>query len=518
MKTGIMTFITAFILLGMTVFANDVSIDDNGNVTTGASALGNLEVTGASGERAIYGIAADTGGVGVYGENTTLGNTNYGILGHLSYGVYGQSASGYGVYGVSTSSIGVFGYSANNFAVYGNSDTGWAGYFNGDVMVIGNMTIGGTLTGYSETDPLFSAWDRSSGISIIESQITDLNHFTNANEIDPVFSAWDKSTGITITESQVTDLDKYSRVEVDTMIAALDARITALENQRHWSVPIFLEVSAIAADSPQVAVDGSGNAVAVWAQSGNIYTSRYVVGTGWNAPILIEYNTGNAAAPQVGVDGSGNAVAVWHQYDGAYNSIYANRYVTGTGWDTSIEIEYNNSGQTSFPHVAVHGSGAFAVWDHSIGIYANRYIVGTGWSAETQISGSPFDVAPQVAVDGNGNAIVVWEDNGNIYANRYIAGTGWDTEVLIKSGTGTAAAPQVAVDGSGNAVAVWQQYDGAYNSIYANRYVTGTGWDTAVLIESDTGTASSPQVAVHGSGDAIAVWIQNGNVYANHYW
>ncbi len=50
-----------------------------------------------------------------------------------------------------------------------------------------------------ETDPLFTAWDRSEGIEITESQITDLedyylasnpqNYITNLDETDPVFSA-----------------------------------------------------------------------------------------------------------------------------------------------------------------------------------------------------------------------------------------------------------------------------------------------------------------------------------------
>jgi hypothetical protein len=93
-----------------------------------------------------------------------------------------------------------------------------------------------TVESYSETDPVFSAWDKSSGIAIIESQITDLqNYLTNifgesigdlsdvdltglaagkvlkfnavtnkwmvaddegiTAETDPVFSAWDKKLG-----------------------------------------------------------------------------------------------------------------------------------------------------------------------------------------------------------------------------------------------------------------------------------------------------------------------------------
>jgi hypothetical protein len=106
--------------------------------------------------------------------------------------------------------------------------------------------------GRPETDPVFSAWDKSSGIRIAESQITGLDHFTNADETDPkfvadssflktgvrswnnsfaktivgddttrwgraetdpVFSVWDKSSGIRITESQITDLDHFTNAD-----------------------------------------------------------------------------------------------------------------------------------------------------------------------------------------------------------------------------------------------------------------------------------------------------------------
>jgi len=56
-----------------------------------------------------------------------------------------------------------------------------------------NLT--GTVT---ETDPLFTAWDKTTGINITESQISDLDHFTTADEIDPIFGVH-AANGITPT-------------------------------------------------------------------------------------------------------------------------------------------------------------------------------------------------------------------------------------------------------------------------------------------------------------------------------
>ena len=66
----------------------------------------------------------------------------------------------------------------------------------------------------TETDPVFTAWDKTTGISITESQITDLGDYITT-ETDPVFTAWDKTTGISITESQITDLGDYITTETD---------------------------------------------------------------------------------------------------------------------------------------------------------------------------------------------------------------------------------------------------------------------------------------------------------------
>jgi len=81
----IVTMIGVVLLLVSSAFADDVQIDSNGNVKTGVASAGNLEVTGASAEKAIVGQASGTGGAGVYGINTTSGN--YGYLGWDAYGV-----------------------------------------------------------------------------------------------------------------------------------------------------------------------------------------------------------------------------------------------------------------------------------------------------------------------------------------------------------------------------------------------------------------------------------------------
>jgi hypothetical protein len=73
-----------------------------------------------------------------------------------------------------------------------------------------------------ENDPVFTAWDRSAGISITESQVSDLQNYLTV-ETDPVFTAWDRSAGISITESQVSDLQNYLTAETDPVYAGSQA-------------------------------------------------------------------------------------------------------------------------------------------------------------------------------------------------------------------------------------------------------------------------------------------------------
>jgi hypothetical protein len=300
-----------------------------------------------------------------------------------------------------------------------------------------------------------------------------------------------------------------------------------------WGTAQLIENNNGDASNPQIAMDGSGNAIAVWNQSDgtliNIWANRYVAGVGWGTAQLIETNNaGNAGGANIAMNPSGNAIAVWYQYDSAGKGhIWANRYVVGSGWGTAQLIE-NNNATASSPQIAMDGSGnAIAVWSQYDGswnrIWANRYVVGSGWGTAQLIENNNATASsPQIAMNANGNAIAVWKlyyenTQFDIWANRYVAGVGWGTIQLIETdNAGNADYPQIAMDGSGNAIAVWKQSDGTRTNIWANRYVVGSGWGTAQLIETDNaGNADYPQIAMDGSGNATVVWTQSDGTRTN---
>ncbi len=317
------------------------------------------------------------------------------------------------------------------------------------------------------------------------------------------------------------------------VLGSLSTSVAAGSPSGGWLVATLVEVDSPGiAHNPQVGVDESGNAVAVWRQSDgsryNIWANRYIVSSGWATAQLIETgDAGDVGNPQVAVDRSGVAVAVWAQNDGSRYNIWANRYAAGWGWGTATLIETDNTGDASTPQVAVDGSGnAVAVWTQFDGtwnsIYSNRYAAGTGWGTARLIDGDVAGNAqgPQVALDKSGSAVAVWEEwdgtGYNIWGNRNPSGTGWGNAAPIETANASSSQdPQVAVDASGNAVAVWHLYDSTRYNIWAARYSTAAGWGTVGLIETDNaGQAFIPQVALDGSGNAVAVWEQtNGTRY-----
>ena len=313
-----------------------------------------------------------------------------------------------------------------------------------------------------------------------------------------------------------------------------------------WSVAQLIEADNTGgATFPSIAVNAAGVGVAAWMQHDgsrtNLWANVYLPGSGWGTAQLIEDDdAGGASYPAVAIDTAGNAVAVWHQSGGTRTSIWANRFVPGVGWGTAQLVETDDVGFASFPDVAVDTAGnATAVWSQSdgtrYGVWANRFIPGTGWATaqliETDDTANGGPPRPQVAVDGTGNAVAVWSQYDgsryNAWANHFVPGSGWGTPQLIENETGgtassSAAGPHVALDGVGSAIAVWHQSDGTRNNIWANRFVPGTGWGAAQMIETENdGGAGSPQVVVDASGNAMATWIQTDgsryNVWANRY-
>ena len=290
-----------------------------------------------------------------------------------------------------------------------------------------------------------------------------------------------------------------------------------------WSGPIRIESDDGGTVSPDVAIDDNGNTIAVWGQSDSasrysIWSNRYVNGVGWSVPELLETDdSGGAYHAKVAMDKNGNATAVWYQSDGTSYNIWSNRYVMGTGWGTAQRLETDDVHNAYNPEIAVDDYGHIAVvWYQMDDTYANvwaNYGTNGSWGVAKVIDSEDLGHAmdPQIAMDDNGIAIAVWHQNDgandNIWSNHYTSN--WGTAKLIETDdTYDATHPQIAIDANGNAIIVWHQTDGNLGSIVSNRYISGLGWQGVQLVGVSSGNVDYPQIAMDSVGNATVVWPQ----------
>lgn len=303
-----------------------------------------------------------------------------------------------------------------------------------------------------------------------------------------------------------------------------------------WEAPVNVQSpdSVLAAqplavaNRPDIGVAANGNAIAVYRRTdvgtarSSIVAAHFTAASGTWAPAQpIEDDSGGSAAwPRVAVEPTGNALAVWNQADAsAISNIVANRFTTGLGWgaDTLVENEAGFIGAADqFPVVALSAAlEGLVVFDHwrpapstLKDIFTANY-GGNAWAAAQQRSNGITTAAePNVAMNAAGDAFLVWSQSDgtrtNIIAKRRTLATGWELNEFLELDAASATEPQIAIAANGAALAVWTQN----GSIVGNRYTPGSGWGVAAPIESMVLAATRPRLAMHPDGNAIAVWEQ----------
>ena len=238
-----------------------------------------------------------------------------------------------------------------------------------------------------------------------------------------------------------------------------------------WTEPIDLSAPGQDPGDPEVAVDADGDAVFTWLRSdGTDYRiqarARSATGT-LSAVQTLSAPGQSASRPQVAVDADGDAVFTWLRFDGAKYRIQAR--ARSAGGTLSAVQTLSAAGQNAFN--------------------------------------------PQVAVDADGDAVFTWLrfDGAHLRVEaRARSAAGTLSAVQTLSGAGQhASEPQVAVDGDGDAVFTWERLDGTKDRVQAvARSAAGTL--SAVQTLSAAGkTAFNPQVAVDADGDAVFTWLRS---------
>jgi hypothetical protein len=201
-------------------------------------------------------------------------------------------------------------------------------------------------------------------------------------------------------------------------------------------------------------------------------------------------------------------------------------------WQTPAPLETSDAGTVEMPAIAMNASGnAALVWRRSLPntspVWSSQYSASSKtWSAAAPVALNTSNVgiaaAPEIAIDGNGNAVAVWQQYQNavwgVWANQFSPGTGWATAVRIDSVPGPSVHPWVTFDSGGNALAVWEQSDGTSYHIWSNTLPAGTAaWHGSTQIDTNVGVSGSPQICAVGQGNVLAVWDQADTLAAPVY-
>jgi hypothetical protein len=171
--------------------------------------------------------------------------------------------------------------------------------------------------------------------------------------------------------------------------------------------------------------------------------------------------------------------------------------------------------------VAVSPSGtAFVVWEQvdssgQSSLWGRRYVPGTGWDSAQKVIGLAsqphLSGSAAVAASANGDAIVLWTQvssvNTQVSANRYLAGTGWQTAQGLQGNSDSGSGQKVVIDATGNALAVWREWNQAQAAYHvaSSRFTLAGGWALQPM-SSTTAANEGLALASDGSGGAFAVW------------
>jgi len=286
-----------------------------------------------------------------------------------------------------------------------------------------------------------------------------------------------------------------------------------------WQQAIDLSVAGQTAKEPRLAVNGTGDAVAVWTRHDGLdfvaQAATRAAGGSWQSPDDISLPGQDAEEPQVAIDPAGDAVAVWSRYDGSRFVVQSARRVAGGAWQGALDVSV--AGQhAEEPQVAIDPAGnAVAVWSRFDGakdvVQAAVQAPGGGWGPGADLSPAGQNASePQVAIDPAGNAVAVWLRENSptevIQSSSRPAGGSWEPAVPLSAAGNDAEAPQVSLDPDGNALAVWSRTDATPRVIEAAERPASGGWHAPSVISVIGRNSNEPQVASDSGGNDVAVW------------
>ncbi len=309
------------------------------------------------------------------------------------------------------------------------------------------------------------------------------------------------------------------RLRASLLVAALLAFAAPAAAAPAWLAGTPLSATGQNAIDDAIVMTPNGTVAATWSRFDSVAGSFRIEGAvrlpggSFTPAVTLSDGATSSTLDQLAADANNDVIGIWRRNDGVNERIeYADLPAGATTFATAQRITPDAG--TSFesnPDVAMDAAGdvfvAFRKSDGSsnLATVATR-LVGGSFAIQTLSATGQTIFDPAIAAGTNGDAIAVWQRSDGTHdridaAIRGSSGT-FAQGVHISDSTVDASLPQVAVDGSGNAVAVWQQA----NRIEAAVRPAGGAFGTPVPISAAGQNAGEPQIAMDSQGNATAVW------------
>lgn len=299
-------------------------------------------------------------------------------------------------------------------------------------------------------------------------------------------------------------------------------------NGTGWSTRQVISTGRSAFD-PEVLADASGNAYAVWSESGtpaSLWVNRYAAGSGWGSALQLRKLPSSSFSQRFNgfslhLDASGNPFLIWGETSSAGAAFHYARYTPGSGWGSPIPGPLLPGSGSRLPKLALGADGTgVAVWEASglsgapaFSIHASVFHPDTGFGTpQVLMADSAAAFTARVGMDAAGNALAIWirgeGTSSELWAARYVKGQGWQAPVKVDTAV---AAADIEVLPGGDAWLVYDRAESSTTNVRVRRFTAATGWATTTTpLESGmTGTVSTVRVVRNDTGGFAASWTRS---------
>jgi len=294
-----------------------------------------------------------------------------------------------------------------------------------------------------------------------------------------------------------------------------------------WAAPGTLTGDEAGPGHPCVGEGPGGETLVVWPRFHEgqliIRATIRLPGVGWSTAVDLgttPYEALQMGSCDVAIDASGDAVAVWSvETVFEFESVWAAYRPSGAAWESAVELR---SPEALFvrPTAAIDSAGeALVAWGGGRIQTADKPPT-EGWGEpETLSETGHFATLADIAVDDSGDALAAWQfdrgfEENVVQAASRPAGAGWEEPEDLSAGE-HALTPQAEMDAAGNGLVVWETSEAGHHVIESAERPDQGAWQHPVDLSPPGELASRPSLAMNQEGDALVAWeAQNGGTWS----